>query len=547
MSNDAHRQALSHGREALSAGRWEEARAGFEAALGGPEEGAALDGLSQALWWLGEEDEAVASKERAHAAFRREGDLSAAVRAALWLSGEYHTVLGNEAAANGWLSRAQSLLRDLDEGAEHGWLALTRAARAADPAYQEKYAEEALDVAQRFGDAGLEARALARLGLAEGALGRVENGIGHLDEAMAGALAEDEAETIGEVACRLMEAAELIGSLDRFEQWGEVIERYLARHRHIGLFATCGTCCGALFASAGKWQEAESELLRAIQALEARGHRSRCVHPVSQLAQLWLRQGHVERAREVIEPYSSLPEAVLPLSRILLVEGEPGAAVRILRTRLTQTGDRNLIAVPLLATLVASLLASGDVEEAAKAADGLAEIARLAALPGPRGHAALASGLVRVARDDPEAVQDLDQARAAFEEARMPVDAGLALLEMARLRRASHPALAVEDAREALRTFQRVEAGRLADEAAALLRHLGVRGQTGPKRLSLLTQREEEVLELIALGLSNAQIADRLFISSKTAANHVSNVLVKLGVRSRTEAAAVALRRSTTR
>jgi DNA-binding NarL/FixJ family response regulator len=48
------------------------------------------------------------------------------------------------------------------------------------------------------------------------------------------------------------------------------------------------------------------------------------------------------------------------------------------------------------------------------------------------------------------------------------------------------------------------------------------------------------VVRLIAQGLSNAEIAKRLFISTKTAGHHVSNILSKLGLRSRTEAAAFA-------
>ena len=70
---------------------------------------------------------------------------------------------------------------------------------------------------------------------------------------------------------------------------------------------------------------------------------------------------------------------------------------------------------------------------------------------------------------------------------------------------------------------------------------------TGAGGLAVLTAREREVLRLIAEGRSNREIGAALFISAKTASVHVSNILGKLGVASRTEAAAVALRDGTAR
>ena len=86
--------------------------------------------------------------------------------------------------------------------------------------------------------------------------------------------------------------------------------------------------------------------------------------------------------------------------------------------------------------------------------------------------------------------------------------------------------------------FRELGATRAADAAAGLLRELGVATGTGPRVPGQLTAREQEVLELVALGMSNARIASTLVISEKTAGHHVSRILAKLGVSNRTEAAA---------
>jgi two-component system response regulator DegU len=66
--------------------------------------------------------------------------------------------------------------------------------------------------------------------------------------------------------------------------------------------------------------------------------------------------------------------------------------------------------------------------------------------------------------------------------------------------------------------------------------------QKGRERLADLSQRERDVLKLIALGLANDEIATRLFISPHTVKNHVSNIYRKLGIDDRTQVALVALR-----
>ncbi|HWQ24214.1 MAG TPA: response regulator transcription factor, partial [Gaiellaceae bacterium] len=113
---------------------------------------------------------------------------------------------------------------------------------------------------------------------------------------------------------------------------------------------------------------------------------------------------------------------------------------------------------------------------------------------------------------------------------------------LARALAGESPPLAVDAARRARTELEALGATREADLAAALLRSLGAKGRAGPKGAGLLSRRETEVLRLLAEGLSNRELAGRLFISPKTAEHHVSRILGKLGLRTRAEAAAWAVR-----
>ena len=126
----------------------------------------------------------------------------------------------------------------------------------------------------------------------------------------------------------------------------------------------------------------------------------------------------------------------------------------------------------------------------------------------------------------------------------MPFEEGGARLELATVLAGREPELAIAEGRAGLELFERLGAMRDADRAAGLLRSLGVSGRRSPKSAHGLTKREREVLALLEHGLSNKQIAARLYITPKTASHHVSRILSKLGVRTRAEAAAFAARDS---
>jgi DNA-binding CsgD family transcriptional regulator len=159
-------------------------------------------------------------------------------------------------------------------------------------------------------------------------------------------------------------------------------------------------------------------------------------------------------------------------------------------------------------------------------------------VPFVQGYAAFVAGLT--AGDDASAIGHLEAALVAFQRIGLLHDEGRTRLELARRRSAIRPELAVADAKAALSIFDQLGAAPDGDAAAALLRSLGVRGRTGPRDAGLLSKREQAVLQLLGDGLSNPEIAARLFISRKTAAHHVSSVLAKLGLRNRAEAATFA-------
>jgi tetratricopeptide (TPR) repeat protein len=124
---------LAAGRDALEAGRWEEARAAFAAALAEEETAEALDGMGAALWWLGETRASVAHTERAYAEFRRAGDDVSAALAAISLCVTWFSNFDNHAAAGGWLARAERVMAEADPNPLRGWLWLMRAYLEPDP------------------------------------------------------------------------------------------------------------------------------------------------------------------------------------------------------------------------------------------------------------------------------------------------------------------------------------------------------------------------------------------------------------------------------
>jgi DNA-binding NarL/FixJ family response regulator len=535
---------LAKGYETLASGDWEGARAAFTHALAAGESPEALDGLGRALWWLREERDAVVYRERAYAGFRRDGDLARAARIALWLSREYALAFENDAAAGGWLARAERLLRDVAPGAEQGWLDLARSERTRDSSESCRLASQALDVALTAGDTDLELRALAQLGFAEVALGSVDQGLAHLDEAMAAATSGEPAslETFADVCCTLMLACERAGDAERPQQWSQVLEEFVRRYDHVTLLAFCRTCCADVFAANGRIDAAEEELVAAIRELTAAGQRSRCVPPAARLAEIRVLQGRFDEAEQLLLGFEDDPDVIRAAVAMRVARGEARTAEAILVRRLDEIGWENLLAAPLLEQLVQARLLDNRVADARAAAQALGAIAGSSGRERVEAAAALAKGRVASAAGDEDAVNTLQQAVNGLARLGIRLEVAQARLELARALVVQSPAAAIETARHARNELEALGASRDADAAAALMRSLGAKGRAGPRSVGSLSRRETEVLRLLGEGLSNREVADRLFISPKTAEHHVSRIYGKLGLKSRAEAAGYAVR-----
>lgn len=537
--------AASDGFDALARADWPGARTALEAAVAaGDESPEVLDALGRALWWLREPEGAVVARERAYAGFRRAGAPARAARIALWLSREYAQVWRNDAAANGWLARAERLLGDVAGGAEAGWLALSRSERAAEPAAAVDLAREALAVAVRAGDADLELRALAQLGLAEVGRGEVDEGLAHLDEAMAAATGGEPGslETFADVCCTLLQACELADDDERPKQWAQVFESFVRTYDHVPLLAFCRTCGAGVAVAGGRIDDAERELVAALRELTEAGQRARCAHPAARLAEIRVLQGRLGEAGQLLAGFEDEPEALEAAVSLRLARGEGAAAAVLVEGRLRELGGSSVLQAPLLAHLVQAKIAAGDLEAARQVVERLASIAASAGSDRARAAAALARGRVLAAAGDPDAAAALGEAVDLSARAGIPVDAARARLELARTLAGRAPDLAIDAAARARRELESLGAAREADAAAALLRSLGAKGRSGPRAHGVLSKRELDVLRLIGEGLSNGEIAERLFISPKTAEHHVGRIYAKLELRGRAEAAAYAAR-----
>lgn len=541
---DAVDGLVAEGRSCLSAGQWEAAGNAFRAALAQAESADAYFGLSESLWWLGNFKEAVDYRQRAYAQYRRLSDPEHAALLAIRLCIDYRASLGNATASDGWLARAERLVDEFELDSMRGWLPLLKAGPSADPAAGEARAREALGCAREAQDLDLELCAMSEVGAMLIKQGKVEEGVAWLDEAMAGSLGGEggDPDTVVFTSCNMILSCAMCAEFERVVQWVQAADRFMQRYGCLFLRSVCRATYGRVLVATGDWTRAEEEVKAALES----SHGSPLyVLALAALAELRLAQGRVEEAGHLLTGFEDLGPTAPVLAAVQLARGEPALAGTTIRRLLPAVGENRLEHAILTELLGQAEILLGQQASAAERGRGLAELGAALDCVTIRARGERLCGRALARQGDAAAARDhLEAALSAFIRLEMPLEAARTRLALAEALRALEPKVAEAEACAAAATFEKLGAGRDADQATALLRELGVKAaRSGPRgHAGKLTKREHEVLALLGEGLSNPEIAGRLFISRKTVEHHVAKILAKLGLRSRAQAAAEAVR-----
>jgi LuxR family maltose regulon positive regulatory protein len=539
---------LSAGWAQLADGEWAAARASFAEALAREQTPEALEGLSWAAWWLDDVEGVFDARERAYGLYRRRGERASAARMATWLAADQLDFRGAAAVAGGWLRRAERLLDSVEPGPEHGWLAFHegyQAHLAGDTAKAAELGAEAAEAGRQFDVADLEMLGLALEGSALVATAQVADGMRCLDEATATALAGEATIPISGAwaCCFLVTACISVLDYERAFEWCDRIAEFAERYGSRYMLAFCRAEYGAIHLWRGEWRDAEALLEAAVEDFSS-SRPAMVGRPLVALAELRRRQARADEAAQLLDQAGASPPAQLCRARLALDQGEARRAVELAERQLRQApAERKLYRAPALELLVRARVARGELEGARAALESLVEIERLVGTEPLRAFTELMEGLVEAAGGEHERARLLfEDAVDRFQRSEAPFEASQARIELAAsLAALGRTELAEREATVALDRLR--ELGAEAEgERARRLRSASIRGSHGGPGLRGVTRREREVLALLAEGLTNGQIAERLVISEHTVHRHVTNILRKLGLPSRTAAAAWAVR-----
>ena len=437
-----------------------------------------------------------------------------------------------------------------------------------DHAASRRWALDALVAIGQADAVGLQAAVLGLLATTSATCGDIPNAVAHLT----GAAALLDGMLDGELKRRL-DAAAWVG-------WSELLlERPVRALRHLDrglalvhdndqVLAVAPLLIGRVLAlrATGRLAEACTAADEAVEAATLSGSGEQQAAAQAQRASLAAWTGDLEAARTAaaaaaerlpgLSPgwLAALATRTLADARLAMDDAEGCLALAASGTGAGRPEVADWARAGWYELLTRAELAAGRPQAAARWAEAAADSGRCANLPGRRGLALLARA-EGLASTDPRAAHDLAVAACdALSAGDMALDAARATLAVAAaLAACGEPDRACAEAKAAQLALQACGARALARSAAGLRRRIaasgprsrgtGGRGATaGPGTRATLTRREQQVASLVSDGLTNRAIAERLHVTDKTIEMHLANIFAKLGVSTRTQAAATLIR-----
>ncbi|MGH2378162.1 MAG: LuxR C-terminal-related transcriptional regulator [Candidatus Limnocylindria bacterium] len=531
---------LERGRASFTRRAWADAYDALgEADRSRPLGYADLELLAVSAQLLGKAEESDEARARAYHEGVRAGDAARAARSALWL-GMGLLERGQHAPGLGWISRAAGCLGDR-ECAERGYLLLPMALKSLGEADHEAAHDtfrQAREIGERFRDADLVALAGHGQGVALVRSGEVTRGMALLDEAMIAVTADELSPNVaGIVYCSVIDACRGVFDLRRAREWTAALSRWCEAQPDLASFrGQCLVRRVEIMRLRGVWPDALDEVRRARERLT----RPR-VHPeigevLYQEAELHRLRGEYVQAEDLYREASQTARPPQPgLALLRLAQANVPAAESAIRRALDEAPDATARAA-LLPAFVEIVVAAKDISAARGAADELSQLAARLDAPYLRAVSAHAAGTVLLAEGKArEALATLRSAWSGWRELEVPYEAARVRVLVGLACRLLGDADGAEMELDAAAVaFEQL--GAVPDRA----RVQELTRSATQKPAAGLTQRELEVLALVARGLTNRAIAAELFISEKTVARHLSNMFTKLGLASRSAATAYA-------
>jgi|SRR5690554_3342026 len=532
-------EPLNKGRKALASGEWEKARNFLEEAGKSNQSPEVYEELAWANWWLNNIPAVFDYRAKAYNLFLEKNDNLGASRTASWIGLDYLDFKGEFAVATGWFQRAENLLDGTPDSWELGFIKILKAKIAYEVNKNIELAFNLLDETYEMSKSlkKIEGEMLSQAfkGFILVLEGRVSEGMPLLDEATLLALTSEEADikitTI--TCCYLIDACERIRDYERAGQWCSTVKDLCKRWSYREMFANCRIKYAGVLIWRGDWNEAEKELSSASSELKE-------IKPLNvnaaliRLADLKRRQGKWNEAEELFNKVESHPLKYLFQSYFYFDKGEyeeaQNCAEKYLRRFPVSRKSERTAGVELLLRIYLKLRKFPEAEimlnELREISNAINTLPLKAALLSGKGIFYFASDKPAEAKENLENALDIyDEIKAPFEAARTRVILAEVLIKLNQLNQVN------AELNTALKSFKELGAEKDFEKAKHLLKNLYKDNlDVAAINKYQFTERELELIKLIAEGRNNEEIAEKLFLSVRTVEKHITNIYGKLGV-----------------